>query len=99
QPAVAEIGALGALRPARQLAIKEDGDAKATDLLGDLDREGAGGFAVGGVDPDDRADVERSDRRVQAGVAGHVEDLDRLLGAGDESVAQARGPGREREDG
>ena len=66
QAAVAEVGALGPLGPARQLAVEEDRDAEAADLGGDGDRLGAGGVAVGGVEPDQRADVERADRRVDA---------------------------------
>ncbi len=66
EAAVAEVGALGALGAGRQLAVEEDGDAEAADLLGDGERLGAGGDAVGGVEPDDRADVEGADRRVDA---------------------------------
>jgi hypothetical protein len=98
QAAVAEVGALGPPRPARQLAIEEDRDAEAGDLGGGGDRLGAGGVAVSGVEPDQRADVERPDRRVGAGVARHVDRLQRLLGAGDERLAQGARRAGERED-
>ena len=72
QPAVAEVGALGAAGVAGQLAVEEDWEPEPADLLGDLERLGAGRVAVGLVKPDERADVEGPDRRVHAGVGGHV---------------------------
>ncbi len=99
QAAVSEVGALGVLGPARQLAVEEDRHAEPADLLGHRERLGAGGGAIGWVEPDDRADVERADRRVHALVTGHVDRLDRLLGAGGEGVQQRPRPAAEREDG
>ena len=65
QAAVAEVGALGAVGRGRQLAVEEDGDAEAADLGGDVAGGCAGGVAIGGVEPDERADIEGADRRVQ----------------------------------
>ncbi len=90
QAAVAKVGALGVLGPAGQLAVEEDGDAEAADLRRKLDRLGTGRLALVGVEPDQRADVERADCRVQAVVGGHVDRLERLLGPGEQGVAQRR---------
>ncbi len=73
-----------------KLAVEEDGNAEAADLPGHLDRLGVGGAAIGWVEPDQRADVERPDRRVKPVVGAHLDRLDRLLGAGEERLAQRR---------
>ena len=88
QAAVAEVGALGPAGVARQLAVEEDRDAEAADLRRHRDRLDAGRLAVGGVEPDERADVERADRRVGAAVAVHLDRLQRLLGARDQGLGQ-----------
>ena len=99
QAAVAEVGALAAAGGAGQLAIEEDRQAEAADLGRDRDRLGPGGVAVGGVEPDHRADVEGADRRVGAAVGRHVDLLERHLGAGHERFGQPPGAAGEAEDG
>ena len=102
EAAVAEEGALAALGGGGQLAVEEDRHAEGADPLGDgAARRSRGRVAVGRVEPDERADVEGADRRVQALVGGHVDRLDRGRGAREERLdagARRRSPG-EGEDG
>ena len=76
------------LRAGRQVSVEENRDAEPADLVGDLDRLGMRGGAIGGIEPDDRAYVERADRRVQALMGAHVDRRDRLLGAAGQRVEQ-----------
>src|SRR5882757_1792214 len=98
QAAVAEVGALGAAGLAGQRAVEEDRHADPADLVGDGDRLGAGHLAILLAQPDDRADVERPDRRVHPYIRGHVDRLERLLGAGHERLGQSARLARQGED-
>src|SRR4029077_15868816 len=61
-------------------------------------RLGAGRVAVLLAQPDDRADVERADRRVRPHIRGHVDRLQRLLGARGQRLGQSARPTRQSED-
>ena len=59
---------LRARAPAAELAVEVHGDAEPPELLGEHQRLGAGGAAVGLLEVDDRGDVDDAHARVQARV-------------------------------
>ena len=65
---------LRARAPAGELAVEEDRQAGAPELLARDERGGAGGAAAGGVEVDERRDVERADVRVAAALGAQVDE-------------------------
>ena len=95
-PAAAQLGTRASRR---EQAIEEHRQAELVrEAVGDDERLGAGGAAARVVQEDDRRDVERADVRVQAVVTCEVDPGDRLAGAGEQGVADARRRPGERED-
>ena len=97
--ATAKVGALAALRRARQLAVEEDRQGERAEPLGDrvgeVDRSRPERLVV----PDDRTDVDRADPRVRADLTGDVDQPDREVGEADECRQQRRLVTGEGEDG
>ena len=96
--ALAEVGALVALGAGRKLAVEEDGDAERGDPLSGL----AGGrhrclVAIVQL-PDDRADIEGADVRVQALMGAEVDQVDGVGGARHQRLDELGRLGRHRED-
>ncbi len=84
----AKVGALAALRRARQLAVEEDRQSERAESIGDrageVDRTRPERLVV----PDDRTDVDRADSRVGADLAGDVDQPYREVGEADERRQQ-----------
>ena len=92
RPALAEVGALPALVGGGELAVEEYRDLElGGDPVRDIARQRSSGSAVGIVDEDDRADVERADARMGAVMAAHVDRLCRGVRTGEERLAQRTG--------
>ena len=95
----AALAQLRARASAGQLAVEEHGQAGAPELLARDERGGAGGAAAGGVEVDDRRDVERADVRVAAVVGAQVDELGAGAGARDEGADDRVRVAGERVDG
>ena len=88
---------LGPRSPARERAVKEDGQAERAEQIGQRERLGGRRAALVGRAVYDRGDIEGADVRMQAGVGGEIDALDRRAGPGGARLVQDPGRRRERE--